>query len=132
MIGSTPHNQKASGPLWTMSAFIGQSLMGELNAKRELPYNFKVFEMDGAVYLFDDSSREYPCTPQPHVYIEALYWVDGECEEPCDYTGYLLERDFATIATTSLELDPEDVTPDIEDRVAWDTARDEAHCNHYI
>lgn len=91
--------------------------MGRLNAPRQIPYEFHVFEWDGMVWLFDQSERQFPCTAVPHIYAEPLYWVDSECDEPLRDGGLFLD-DYQA--------------PDVPDQEAWDAAREEAHANHRI
>ena len=104
--------------------------MSNLNAARELPYDFRVFELDGLVWLVDWSERTYPCSTRPHCFCEAIYDLDGE-----DYDhdpAYLLSSELEGLELIELHLDPDDVAPDMDEREAWDTAREEAHANHRI
>lgn len=108
--------------------------MGKLNAPREIPYEFKVFELDEVVWLFDESSRSFPCTAVPHIYAEPLYWTNQDYDgEPMPLDGSLFRaRDVEKLASQSVELWDEDISPDIPDQEAWDSAREEAQANHYI
>lgn len=54
-----------------------------LNDIRTIPYNFRVLLFDNEVFLYDDSSRTYPGSTTPHVYIEALYSVVPEVGSEC-------------------------------------------------
>lgn len=62
--------------------------MGKLNAPRDQPYDFKVFEMDGVVWLFDDSVRTYICSAQGVIFAEPLYWMNGECDDVLPDANY--------------------------------------------
>ena len=108
--------------------------MGRLNAPREMPYEFRVFEFDDAVWLFDNSERSFPCTAVPHVYAEPLYWTKEEyLDEPMVLDGSLfLARDVEKFETLPIELWDEDIAPAVPEHEAWDTAREEAHANHRI
>jgi len=101
-----------------------------LNAKREIPFDFRVFEMEGTVWLVDWSERTYPCSTRPHNFCEPLYDLDGE-----DYDhdpAYLLSSELDGLELIELDLDPDDVGADTDEQEAWDTAREEAQGNHRI
>lgn len=117
--------------------------MGRLNAPREIPYEFRVFRLDSYVWLFDASSRSFPCTAVPHIYAEPLY---GICEEICDdpdectgdcltlpeTSGLFLARDVEKRESFAVELDDEYTNPKADEREAWEVAREEANANHRI
>lgn len=54
-----------------------------LNDPRTIPYDFRVLLFNNEVFLYDDSSRTYPCSTTPHVYIEALYSIRPEVGSEC-------------------------------------------------
>ena len=106
-----------------------------LNDPREIDYDFKVFEMDGWVWLFDDSERTYPCTTRPHIWAEAAYPLcdtEAEHDEAMEYWpdgGYFLSSEVEKVETVEvLVVDHTEET----DKTAWDDARDEANGNHRI
>jgi hypothetical protein len=57
--------------------------MGRLNAPREVPYEFFVVEVDGMVWLYDNSERTHACDCVPKVWMEPLYAVLPEDEALC-------------------------------------------------
>lgn len=100
-----------------------------LNDPRAIPYAFRVFALDGVAWLYDDSSRSYPCTATAHIYAEPLYWLDGECEEVLPDGALFLARDVETFDTLPLDLDEDDVAVETQEQAAWDAAREEACAN---
>lgn len=102
-----------------------------LNAPRTIPFDFRVFELDGIVWLFDDSSREYPCTATPHVYCEPLYCLDDSDLDGLD-GGLMLASQVQALETVQVPLDSDATAPEVSDREAWDAAREEALANYLI
>ena len=100
-----------------------------MNETRTVPYDFRVFEMDGVVWLYDESSRTYPCTSTPHVYAEPLYACDGSDIWPLDPGLFAVARgaDPAFPGEAVMVIPAEE-----EEREAWDDARGEAQANHLI
>ena len=92
-----------------------------LNQKRVDSYDFRIFKMDGVVYLFDKSSRTYPCTSTAHFYCEAIVdEVTGEC---IDYSGYFKSSTVEQIDSVQVVLDEEGISPSVDEQTAWDEAR---------
>ena len=102
-----------------------------LNKSREIPFDFRVFGMDGIAWLVDWSERVYPCTATPHVYCEALYYLDGE-DDYLPLGSHFLERDMKGRELHEVDLDPDDTSIDSNEHDAWDCAREEACANHII
>lgn len=101
-----------------------------LNTPRTINYQFKVFEFDGFVWLFDDSARTYLCSSEPTVFAEPLYMldsVDGMDDLP-DPTYFTADR---IVYPISIQKD-EDFASDIPENIAWATAREIAHANYLI
>ena len=92
-----------------------------LNQKRVDPYDFRLFKMDGVVYLFDNSCLTYPCTPRPHYYCEAI--ADEETGEYVDHSGYFAASSIDAVEHFKMSLDEEYVRPTVDERTAWDEAR---------
>lgn len=105
--------------------------MGKLNEPRNIPYDFKVFELDGVVWLFDDSSREYPCTATKHIYAEPLYLKTDDEGRDVSFIepAYFLERDVEPLKTYKV---PVEFGVGEDEREAWDGAREEALANYLI
>ncbi len=103
--------------------------MSKLNQARTVPYDFRVFERDGAVWLFDNSCRTYICSSEPTIWAEPLYWVDGECDDILHDSGYFAARAIDVENCPKIELD---VGMDAPEKETWDDAREEAHANHRI
>lgn len=118
-----------------------------LNDPRTIPYAFRVVELDGWVWLYDDSSRTYICSPTPTIFMEPLYpcpvppageeWTDEQYERAhsdaydsvpeADYWGADTIERLESIAIDNL--DPDDTAPDTDEKTAWDAAREEANAN---
>ena len=105
--------------------------MSRLNAPRTTPYDFRVVEFDGWVWLFDDSSRTYPCSATPHIYIEALYST-GPDEDPGYYPdpGYITEATLRSLEGTQSV--PVSCPFNMPHQEAWDDAHEEANANHLL
>ena len=117
-----------------------------LNAPRTIPYAFRVFEREGWAWLYDESERTYCCSFQPSIYAEPLYpvppkgCVDPEaydqdaydCPPEAGYFGTSRGADPAITGSIAIDLDSEDVAPDVSEHDAWDLAREEANANHRI
>lgn len=107
--------------------------MGKLNAPRTIPYDFRVFELDGWVWLYDESERTYICSAQPMIFAEPLYALDEDDEEDAVDADYWHEK--AVIGAkknVSLKMDAEYVAPDVPYKEAWESAMEEAQANHRI
>ena len=100
-----------------------------LNDPRTISYDFRVFDLDGIAWLVDWSSREYPCTATPHVYCEALYYLDGDCESPLPDGSYFRAGTTQSLTLHEVPLDPDDIAIEVVEPEAWDTAREEACAN---
>ena len=99
--------------------------MGKLNAPREIPYVFKVVEIDGWVWLYDDSEYTYLCTSTPALFAEPLYPVNGDDMDDWPDAGYF---DVGFVALR----EPVEVGSwpfDTEHKEAWDEAREDAQGN---
>lgn len=112
--------------------------MGKLNAPREVPYAFRVVEIDGWVWLYDNSERTYICSQVPNVYAEALYpTADGD-EANADAYDSRPNDDYFTVAQVEalpsfpVPARDEDTAAGVDPRSAWDSARDEAQSNCLI
>lgn len=92
-----------------------------LNAPRAIPYDFRVFEMDEAVWLVDDSTRTYICSSTPVIWVEPLYWLDGERDEPLPEPNYYAVE----VAAEAISLGMK-IGPDVSEKEAWNDAREEA------
>jgi hypothetical protein len=99
-----------------------------LNAPREIPYQFKVFELDGWVWLFDDSERTYICSSSPSIWAEPVYALAGEVEDWTPDADYFSPDDSAVHRAKLIAEWPAE-TPEKE---AWDEAREDACANHRI
>lgn len=99
-----------------------------LNAPRAIPFDFRVFALDGVAWLYDDSSRSYPCTATPHVYAEPLYWLDGDCDEVLPDGALFTASIVEALDTVPIDMD-DDVAIETEEQAAWDAAREEACAN---
>ena len=102
-----------------------------LNEPRFIPYEFRVFEFDGLVWLYDASERTYPCTATPHIYAEPLYCnMPEHAESGCDCSAFgegalFQERDvdaFKSFAVCT-------IAASVPEREAWDDAREDANGN---
>jgi hypothetical protein len=108
-----------------------------MNGPRSLPYAFRVVEVLGWAWLYDNSSRTFCCTSTPSVYAEALYPIEDEVDEwaaPPDSAYFEVSRfcDEGLKGSVSIELDDEYTAPEAEEKDAWDAARDEASANHRL
>jgi len=97
-----------------------------LNDPRTIPYEFRVFRCDGWIWLYDNSSRSYPCTATPHVWAEALYADDGRDEYHPDGSLFTAAQVEGFEQAAIDRLDPEDIAPNVSERDAWDTASEAA------
>lgn len=96
-----------------------------LNKDRTIRFDFRVFALDGIAWLVDWSERTYPCTTTPHVYCEALYYLDGDDDYLPD--GSLFRAsDIKESDLHGVDLDPDDTSITTTEREAWDSAREEA------
>lgn len=98
-----------------------------LNAPRTIPYDFKVFEMEGVVWLFDDSSRHYLCSAQAMIWADTLYWLDDDCDDDL-LDGEYFDPDVVKEAKTV----PGEYPFDMSEEEAWQNAREEANANHLL
>jgi len=98
-----------------------------LNEPRKIPFDFRVVEFDGYVWLYDNSERSYLCSAQPTIWLEPLYEVDGDSEDypdPCYVdAGAKCFEGSQKVLNAEAEEDPKD---------AWDSAREEAQANHIL
>lgn len=106
--------------------------MSKLNLPRDIPYDFRVFELHGVVWLLDNSSRTYLCSPEPSVYAEPLYRIDDD-DDDLPEAGYwtvrALKVDDSPEKFPKIEIDAQIDTPE---REAWQDAREEACANSRI
>jgi len=103
-----------------------------LNAARNIPYSFRVVELDGIVWLYDDSERTYICSSTPCLFMEPLYWVDGECEDNLPEPSYWEARAIEALESFPVPLDSESVGASVPYKEAWETASQEASANYII
>ena len=109
--------------------------MPRLNAPREIPYDFHVVKFDCFVWLYDESQRTYICSATPMIYVEALYWDGPEDEEPDNHPDptYIGESTLALgKALDQVEKVPVECPFDMDEKEAWDVAREEANANCLI
>jgi len=99
-----------------------------LNAPRTIPFAFRAVEIDGWVWLFDDSERTYICSASPNIWAEPLYPVDGDDWDypESDYFG-ASNPAFAKAVEVPVAFDA-----DADSTEAWDEAREEANANHVL
>ena len=100
--------------------------MSRLNAPRDVPYEFRVVEIEGWVWIYDDSERTYICSFVPMIWAEPIYpmdraddgydWPESDYWEARKVEGLHSE----SVDTYSVEVDREE---------AWDDAREEACAN---
>jgi len=58
--------------------------MSKLNTPREIPYAFRVVEVDEVVWLYDDSTRWHLCEAAKSIWMEPLYHqMLGEGGDEC-------------------------------------------------
>lgn len=95
-----------------------------LNQPRTIPYTFKVFEHEGIVWLYDDSSRDYPCTSEPHIFAEPMY--NHDMDEELQVEGSYFTEDMLGVTHTVKGMYPVDMSRE----EAWNTAREEVQANH--
>jgi len=108
-----------------------------MNGPRSLPYAFRVVEVLGWAWLYDNSSRTFCCTSTPSVYAEALYPIEDEVDEwaaPPDPAYFQVSRacEEGLPDSIAVELDAEWIGVDVEEKDAWDAAREEAQGNHLL
>jgi hypothetical protein len=97
--------------------------MGRLNSPREIPYDFRYFEADGLVYLFDDSERTYACSAQPLVYLAAVFDVtEAKSVTTSDYNSLWAERGMPPGERHEVRLPPEAVAASVNKATAWAAA----------
>lgn len=99
-----------------------------LNAPRTIPYSFKVVELEGIVWLFDDSSRWFPCTATPHIYGEPLYSI-ADSEDDLSWLDVAL---FTEEIVAKAKQVRGEYPADMSEKDAWEAAREEAHANHIL
>jgi len=110
-----------------------------MNGARELPYEFRVVEVLGWVWLYDNSSRTYCCTSTPSVFAEPLYPIEAEetedsWEYPLDSAYFEVSRscEEGLLGSLPVEMDSEWTAQDVSEKDAWDAAREEAQGNHLL
>ncbi len=104
-----------------------------LNAPRVHPYEFRVVAFDDWVWLYDDSERTYICDQVPKILLEPLYSMLDDEPEYIPETDYWDAREVEKLDSIAIDnLHPDDTAPDVEEREAWDAAREEAQGNHRI
>jgi hypothetical protein len=94
-----------------------------------LPYDFRAVAFGNAVWLYDNSSRTFCCSTQPAVWLEPLYWLDGECDDLLPECGYWGAADVERYESAPVPVADDDNWDDC-DSDAWDAAREEAHANY--
>ena len=99
-----------------------------LNQKRTIPFDFRVFEMDGIVWLFDESERTYPCTAIPHIYAEPMYFMNGDAESDLPDGNLFLASSIESRESIKVpvKIDREDWG---DEREAWNDAWEKANSN---
>jgi hypothetical protein len=125
--------------------------VSRLNAPRTIDYEFRVFEHDDWVWLYDESARSYPCTAQPHIDAEPLYPAYSridDCDErtaaceaaydeaPPEPGLFLVGRPTGTFAQPTPAMKGSLLVMtlpfDMDEREAWDEAREDAQGNCLI
>jgi len=99
--------------------------MGKLNAPREIPYDFHTVEFDEIIYLFDNSVDTYICSQVKHVFLEPICSSDRE-ELGSNIGDYWTRKTVEEFKLIPLKMEDEDITSDVEDWRAWESARDAA------
>lgn len=105
-----------------------------MQRERKLPYEFRVVEVLGWVWLYDNSSRSYCCSSTPTVWAEPLYAIDGEEEYPIDSAYFEVSRscEEGLPSSVPVEIDAEYISLEVSEQDAWETAREVAQGNHLI
>jgi len=106
--------------------------MDKLNAPRDLPFAFKVFELEGFAWIFDDSERTYICSQIPNVWAEPLYPLNHEDPEYWPGPDYFGARMVEGLELFPVPMGEDEVAPDTDKQEAWDDAREEACANQLI
>lgn len=57
--------------------------MARLNAPREVPYDFKVVELEGVAWLYDNSERTFIASANPTIWMEPLYSTCPAEDDQC-------------------------------------------------
>lgn len=99
-----------------------------LNGPRTVPYDFKVFSMDGVVWLYDNSSRHFLCSAQAMIWAEPLYWWEPECDDILPDADYFDASGIEGFGPVDIASYPADVS----EKEAWNDAREDAHANHRL
>lgn len=102
-----------------------------LNDPRTIPYSFRVVEMEGVVWLYDDSERTYICSQVPCIFAEPLYALDEGVEE-LPGGDYWQAKDIENRESFPVPVDPEYTGPLVPYQDAWDAAYQAATSNHII
>ncbi|NBT36216.1 MAG: hypothetical protein EBT03_11910 [Betaproteobacteria bacterium] len=102
-----------------------------LNDPRTIPYAFRVVEIDGIVWLYDDSERTYICSAVPCIFAEPLYAVNDE-EMELPRGDYWVANDIERRESFPVPIDPEFSGPQVPYKDAWDAAVEAANANHII
>ena len=102
-----------------------------LNAPRTIPFDFRVVEWDGWIWLFDDSERTYICSAQPMIWIAPLYPVEQDDDSGFEYPDpdYISASDEAFAKAGKV---PVEFGADADSTEAWDDAREEANANYLL
>jgi len=99
-----------------------------LNKPRTIPFDFQVVEIDGWVWLFDNSERTYLCSAFPNIWAEPLYSL-GEDETDHPESDYFPEN---VLECNEAKAVPVDNDAELNPVEAWDDAREEANANHIL
>jgi len=111
-----------------------------MNEPRQIPFDFCVVLWHEVIYLVDRSEVTHPYSTLAHYLCEPLYLEDDDGESEILYPQhmvfhdsiYILESDIDDDELISLEMDSEDISPNLDRDEAWDMAREEAHANRRI
>lgn len=102
-----------------------------LNDPRTIPYQFRVIELEGIVWLYDDSERTFICSATACIFAQPLYAIDDE-EMELPGGEYWVAGDIECRESFPVPLDPEFIGPQVPYREAWDAAVEAANANHII
>lgn len=102
-----------------------------LNAPRTIPYEFRVVEIDGFVWLFDNSARTFCCSATPSMWLEPLYSTDGSDDHYPD-PAYFTQHDIEKLESLLVYDEGAGPEADENENDAWAEARNTATTNHLI
>lgn len=106
--------------------------MSKLNAPRTIPYEFRVFELDEWVWLYDESERTYICSAVPMIFAEPLYTLSEDGDDSPPDGDYFSETTVRAQKNVGIKLDREWTAPEVPYREAWENAFEEASINRRI